>query len=167
MTERRIRLRSFPVTLTQDRLFERIDQSGGPDACWPWMAGRISTGYGSFYRHGVHILAHRDSYTIANGPIPAGLHVLHRCDNPPCCNPKHLFLGTQATNNADKLAKGRLPHGENHFMTKFTDEQVNGVVALYQKGGISQKAAAATIGMCGPHFCWILSGKVRKIRHGS
>ncbi len=74
-------------------------------------------------------LAHRVAYELMVGPIPDGLHVLHRCDNPRCINPVHLFLGTQADNNADKDAKGRhrAPKGEDHPRAILTDEGVRDI----------------------------------------
>lgn len=87
-----------------ERFWAKVDQSGGAEACWPWMGGRHKFGYGNV-EHDVR--AHRLAWELANGPIPAGLHVLHRCDNPPCCNARHLFIGTDADNVADMRAKGR------------------------------------------------------------
>jgi hypothetical protein len=100
------------VTPTAVRFWKKVDQSGGPDACWVWTAGRGGTmGYGSFqmgtYRNTHHVRAHRMAWELTNGPIPAGKYVCHRCDNPPCCNPAHLFLGTQGDNLRDMYAKGR------------------------------------------------------------
>jgi hypothetical protein len=83
----------------------------GEDECWPWTGLRNRTGYGQLkgtkYRGR---LSHCISWIIHNGPLPEGMRVLHRCDNPPCCNPKHLFIGTQADNVADMVAKGRNTH---------------------------------------------------------
>jgi hypothetical protein len=90
-----------------ERFWPRIDQSGGPDSCWIWTGGTAS-GYGRMGIKGREVgSSHRISWQLHFGPIPGGLHVLHRCDNPPCCNPSHLFLGTQADNNYDREAKGR------------------------------------------------------------
>ena len=78
------------------------------DGCWEWQGARSASGYGSmFSASGGHHVAHRVIWEDVNGPIPDGLWVLHRCDNPPCCRPDHLFLGTPADNTADMIAKGR------------------------------------------------------------
>ena len=113
-----------PGAPAEVRFRAKVDRSGGPDACWPWTAAiHLRSGYGQFVlRHSVRVYAHRYAWEDAYGPIPAGLLVLHHCDNPPCCNPspKHLFLGTQAENMADMVSKGRdkpwnrgLPHCKN------------------------------------------------------
>ncbi len=84
--------------------------------CWGWTALRHRDGYGITSRTLGRIRAHRLSWQIHNGPIPRGMHVLHRCDNPPCVRPDHLFLGTHADNMADKIRKGRAnaATGERH-----------------------------------------------------
>lgn len=93
-----------------ERLARRLDKSGGPDACWPWMGSRNTGGSGKNHgsiQAGRMVKAHRIAWILAGGPVPDGMCVLHRCDNPPCCNPAHLFLGTVADNNRDRDAKGR------------------------------------------------------------
>jgi hypothetical protein len=95
-----------------ERFWPKVDRSGGPDACWPWTATVRSDGYGMIDVGGKMVGAHRVSWEIANGPIPVGgdYHgtcVLHRCDNPLCVNPSHLFLGTNDDNTKDRDAKGR------------------------------------------------------------
>jgi hypothetical protein len=75
--------------------------------CWPWTGSTAHGGYGHFRWDGKLTGTHRVAWTIAYGSIPKDLCVLHRCDNPPCCRPDHLFLGTHAENGQDRAAKGR------------------------------------------------------------
>lgn len=89
-----------------DRFWSRVDDSGGPDSCWPWQLSRFPTGYGHAILHGREY-AHRIAYELATGNDPRGLDVCHTCDNPPCCNPAHLFAGTALDNMRDRDAKGR------------------------------------------------------------
>lgn len=85
---------------------------------------------------GPTLLTHRVAWESANGPIPGGLRVLHRCDNPPCCNPAHLFLGTAAENADDMVQKGRQHHpiGELHPSHKLTAQQVVAIRQRYAAG---------------------------------
>jgi hypothetical protein len=84
-----------------------------PDGCWHWTAYRDAGGYGSFGINGRMRPAHRAMWWITHGPVPNGLHVLHKCDVPKCVNPEHLKLGTHADNMNDKKTKGRSRNGSN------------------------------------------------------
>lgn len=116
------------LTADQIERFEsKVDRSAGDDACHLWQAGRDPLGYGHFRVGKRRVSAHRITYALAFGFIPAGLVVRHRCDNPPCCNPAHLRIGTDADNNRDKAERGRCRPvtGEGNGMAKLTVEAVN------------------------------------------
>ena len=106
---------------------ERYDMSVAvmsPDECWLWTRCRCgNNGYGVITWDGRKQAAHRVAWQIACGPIPDGLSVLHACDNPVCCNPAHLFLGTHIDNMADMKAKGRGRSG-GRMNAKLTESQV-------------------------------------------
>jgi hypothetical protein len=109
------------VTTLEDRLRSRLVPADGE--CVEWTGGRNAKGYGvlSRGRRGEkQELTHRVAWEFTYGPVPDGLCVLHRCDNPACCNVDHLFLGTQADNMADMAAKGRAARGERNGATKLT-----------------------------------------------
>lgn len=98
----------------------------GPGECWPWTGAKNWKGYGFFRWDGKNQNAHRVAWILANGPIPDGIHCLHKCDNRECQNPAHLFLGTNLDNIADKMAKGRHrgARGERSGSAKLTSEHV-------------------------------------------
>ncbi len=108
------------ATPWQPRMLRRISRTAS-EQCWEWTGRRDRKGYGRFnVALNVTKFAHRLAWEIEFGPIPVGLCVLHRCDNPPCCNPAHLFLGTVADNNADMRSKGRQAVHERHHAARLT-----------------------------------------------
>jgi len=107
------------------------------EACWIWMKAKTENGYGRANRKGE--FAHRIAWKLTNGDIPKGLFVLHKCDNPPCCNPEHLFLGTREDNMADMWNKGRgklPPHKqfEENGQAKLTKAKASEIRTLRSKG---------------------------------
>lgn len=87
------------------------------DECWEWLGNRVPAGYGYFKIHGRKQMAHRFAYILMNGEIPRDYVILHSCDNPPCCNPNHLSVGTSYENRLDMINKGRYLYGPNHPAT--------------------------------------------------
>lgn len=119
--------------------------------CWQWTGStHRREGYGVI-RVGRQILAHRISWILHHGAIPGGMCVLHRCDNPSCTNPDHLFLGTQADNLADMRAKGRQQKGEKHHRAKLTELDILNIRIL----DIPQSALAKLYEVTQPTICAI------------
>lgn len=136
---------------TQDDFYKKMETQGD---CWIWKNSKTPAGYGKFMYRKKHWLTHRLSYYFANGEIPLGMQVLHRCDNPSCINPNHLFLGTQAMNMKDMVAKNRSLKGTKHPSAKLTEEQVRMIRTEW--GGrvksveaISEQYGFSKSGICG------------------
>jgi hypothetical protein len=128
------------------RFWSKVKKGPG---CREWTGSRSQLGYGfvnrTLYTTG---FAHRFSWILKHGKIPRGLFVLHKCDNPPCVNPKHLFLGTQRDNVLDMLVKGRArlwdaPRGELQGLSKLTSAKVKIIRKTYVPRVISQRRLAA------------------------
>jgi hypothetical protein len=113
--------------------------------CWEYTKRRDPKGYGRLHTSG-YTLTHRIMWTIRYGD-PGDLCVLHRCDNPPCCNPAHLFLGTVADNNRDMVAKKRhrstTPTGEGSYRGKLTDDTARVIRSTYASGATQREIARA------------------------
>jgi hypothetical protein len=119
-------------------LLAKLDVSGGESACWPYMGSRRN-GYGRIGRfidgRTVYLEAHREMYRLVCGPTD-DFDVLHTCDNPPCCNPRHLFRGTHGDNMRDREQKDRhnAPHGSGHAESKLTEDKVRIIRADHARG---------------------------------
>lgn len=145
---------------TDERFWRHVDRRGD-DECWPWMGVRQPSGHGQFAiatRPGKLTAAHRYAWTLANGPIPDGMKVCHRCDHGWCVNPAHLFLGTQADNLRDMREKDRHSRGERHYAAKFCDEDVLLIRAM-AGSGVSQSEIALRFNTRQSEISNIVSGK--------
>lgn len=146
-------------------------------ACIPWKRGRKSkgktargygtVGLGTENGRRRYMSAHRFAYEQKHGPIPQGKWVLHRCDNPACINPDHLFLGTAKDNALDAWRKGRLPKppspiGANNPKAALTDGQVLEIRRKYALGGIFQRQLAKEFGVAQPTIAAIVVGRTWK-----
>lgn len=138
--------------------WSKVDTTGGPDACWPWKGWIDRDGYGLFAFAGTYFRAHRIACFLFDiEAFNRHLLVCHSCDNPGCCNPKHLWQGTIADNNQDKKDKGRsgtdgdknwsqrcpeCRRGVNNGNAKLTERDVKSIRKRYASGGISMAALA-------------------------
>ncbi len=154
-------VRDITQPLSRAALFWRHVDRPTVDACWPWMGSRYKSGYGRIRRGKVQRAAHREAFEIAFGNnVPRELMVCHRCDNPPCVNPAHLFLGTLADNNADRAAKGRNAdvRGERHPCAKLTAADVLEMRRLRSEG-VAFKVLGARFGVTTQAAHLAVSGK--------
>jgi len=131
-----------------ERFWKHVDCSGD---CWLWTGPRHSRTQYGFFRQGsrqelssISTYAHRVSWELTRGPIPEGLCVLHKCDNPPCVNPEHLWVGTHTDNMRDMMSKGRhVAHpGEANGSAKLTPEQVRDIRRRYVPRKVSLRSLA-------------------------
>lgn len=115
----------------------------GPYECWPWAGATNACGYGVASPVGGTGLVHRQAWMFSIGPIPPGHQVLHSCDNPPCVNPQHLFLGTQIDNIKDMVSKGRAkgPDSERAKFSKLSWVKVAGIRSAIRSGAIEKQLA--------------------------
>lgn len=134
--------------------------------CWEWDGSKNSHGYGQLAAglpNSRPEIASRAAYAAWVGPIPDGSLVCHRCDNPPCINPAHLFLGTKADNNRDMAQKRRTANGEHKSSHKLSDAQVDEIRALYATGKFSQRELGVRFGVS-QQFVGLLAKGQRRAR---
>jgi hypothetical protein len=134
--------------LTTEEIFWLKVDKKSDDECWRWTGATLRGGYGNFHVNKKTVQAHRFSYKLHIGKIPEGMHVLHHCDNPPCVNPKHLFLGNNLINSQDKVKKNRQTKGEDHPHHKLKLEDIPKIRNMYSSGKYSMRALAKLFGIC-------------------
>lgn len=153
-----------PLKTLEDRFWSKVAR-GAEEECWLWIGATQVNGYG--YLGATlgrpQLKAHRLSYELNKGPITEGMLVCHRCDNPPCVNPAHLFLGTKADNSADMVEKGRSPNrnGLRNPHVKVTAEQVVEIRRLGEEG-LTQQSIGARFGISQVQAGKIIKGKAWK-----
>lgn len=130
--------------------------------CIEWTGYRNEHGYGRYrVADGRRLYAHRFAWEQVHGPIPEGMCICHHCDNPPCINVEHLFLGTHLDNNRDMVAKGRLHtlRGEASPTARLTQVQVDEIRALYGAGNVMQAELGRRFGISNQHVSRIVLGR--------
>lgn len=143
---------------TLQRFFRKVNINDEED-CWEWTASTYNSGYGQFRLNNRMVGAHRLSYEHYKGDI-GEYHVLHKCDNKLCVNPRHLFLGTNQDNVDDKMIKGRQSKGEVHGASKLTENEVKEIISLLPiMKGID---IAKQYGISRKHVSKIKTGKIWK-----
>jgi transcriptional regulator len=141
----------------KEDIWKYVSNYGDYSKCWEWQRS-TSRGYGQFRLDGKYRKTHQIAYELAKGSIE-GLYVCHSCDNKLCCNPKHLWLGTNADNQLDAVKKGRsFPTGEDCSAAKLTEDQIYRIFDLRNKG-MSQGDISKLFGVNSRHISRILGGK--------
>lgn len=148
-----------------NRFWSKVSITNDPNQCWLWTASSNKKGYGHVWWDGNIQQSHRVAWKVTFGEIPNDLLVLHNCDNPPCCNPYHLFLGTNQENSDDKNSKnrGRWFSGEENTNHKLSDAQVYEIRRRYAAGeNSSYNQLSKDFGVNKSHIWRIVSKTNRK-----
>lgn len=163
-------MRITKTTIVDAKKFWKNFDGLTEDSCWEYRQHLTKGGYGRIWVYPKMIYAHRVAWILAHGTIPKGMCICHKCDNPPCCNPKHLFLGTPKDNADDKILKGRQGdnrprYGASHPLAKLTKEDVADIRRSYVPGvpgkrsETSIKGLAAKYGVAPSLIDRIIKGK--------
>jgi hypothetical protein len=158
---------------TPDRFWAQLNKQGPvpahrPDLgpCWVWTGDLTDSGYGTLTYQCKRWRAHRLAYTLTNGALPPTMQVCHHCDNPPCCNPAHLYPGTHTDNMRDRTARGRYrvngggaAVGQRHWSAKLTDEDIRVIRTRYAAGAVTQRQLAADYGVAQSQIMRAVTGR--------
>lgn len=154
------RLRYKPST---ERFWGSVDCTSTPDGCWPFTGTVSEDGYGQIQFNGRQRMVHHIALELAGWIIPCEwLETLHLCDNPPCCNPAHLRIGTKHDNVADKVSKGRQARGERNGRAVLDPDKAAEIRALYLRGvrGRSIRALAERFSVSPATIDHIIRGEI-------
>ena len=140
-----------------DKLIDKLVQT--ESGCWEFVGGRTGQGYGALsINHTQQYAAHRLAYELWKGPIPTGMVVCHSCDNKPCCNPDHLFIGTHQDNKDDEISKGRHVKGSKQGNSKLKEDDVIEIKRLILTGKMTLKSIGLRYGVTGEAIGLIKNG---------
>lgn len=132
------------------------------DECWEWESTVTKAGYGTKWKEAFGTCgAHRIAWLLRKGTIPKGMHVLHKCDNKLCCNPRHLFLGTHQDNMKDRNNKGRNKFGEGLPQHKLTNKQI-AEIRDFRHSGYLLREISSLYGISQGHISQICNYRTRK-----
>lgn len=152
----------------EERFWAKVSKAEG-DGCWLWTASITESGYGKIRVAGRGLRVHRLAWTLANGAIPDGQHVLHNCDVRNCVRPSHLFLGTHADNMYDMKAKGRVPKGDQSAARKYPERLArgdrNGRVVVSDADVGACRFVHAMYGVSGTDLATAVGGSVRAMNN--
>jgi hypothetical protein len=138
-----------------DSFWSKVDIRG-PHECWEWTAGKLRDGYGYLNAGGKKYIASRIAYQLTYSP-PGSMCVCHTCDNPGCCNPAHLWLGTRAENIQDRVSKGR--NGGGHPPEKLGEADVQQIRDLYKTGEHTYETLGEMFNISGTHVGYVVTGR--------
>lgn len=146
-----------------ERFWSKVDRRG-PDECWPWMAARLPLGYGRFRVSKPRRLvpSHRFAWELENGPMPDGTLACHTCDNPCCCNPRHIYAGTPLSNMQDMHRRGRAkcgqgsPRGSAHPCAKLAEADIDLIRMAVETLPVTQLDVARAWGVSPNLICAIM-----------
>lgn len=139
------------------RFWGKVDKTSGAASCWIWDGAKTTHGYGCGVYKGRVLGAHKIAYVLTNGEVPAGMEIMHSCDNRRCVNPAHLSIGTKDDNARDKAAKGRGPKKNPHKLTPDDVREIRGL-----RGKASSGEIARRYGITQPYAFAIWGGRVWK-----